>query len=361
MDKFKEKLTELSQKMYELLNRERKAVKRIKKRPVLLWVLTIILACSVGFGTMYYEVYAKKRRESYERIYESLYLTFADGTPEVFEYSQGSLDLASYAADSNGTVSVQPKTLDLMKTGTVEAVYTVSQTDEYRQVIRRTFERTFRVEDNHPPVITLSGSALLSPGDAFDAGSFILSVEDPVDGALPYAEQRPESPGKGWYTVEHNVDPSVEGNYTMTVYACDRNGKTAQAEMQIIVAQQLHEQVMASWQFSDHWYEPQEIRLIGVDVETAPTTGRFSTQEEALSAYGQLPKADLTEGCEAYRGSWYKCERSSTLDDRYYIVRGIDNSGNVHYYRILYSYSEHGSGYVDPETGRWTFTDWFID
>ena len=361
MDNIKEKLTQLSQNMYQLLNREKKAVKRIKKRPVLLWVLTLVLAGTIGSGTIYYEAYAKKRKESYDRIYETLYMTFAEDMPEAFQYSQGVLDLTVYVTDANGTVSVQPKTLDLMKTGTVEAVYTVSQTDEYRQNIKKDYRRSLQVVDTQPPVITLSESALLSPGDAFDADSFVLSVEDPVDGALKYVKERPDSPGSGWYTIDHDVDPSAEGIYNLTVYACDRNGNAAEQSMQVIVAQQLHEQVMASWQFSDHWYEPQEIRLIGVDVETAPSTGRFSTQEEALSAYSQLPKTQLTEGCEVYRDNWLLCEKSITLDERYYIVRGSDSLGNVHYYRILYSYTEHGKGYVDPETGRWSFTDWFLD
>lgn len=361
MNDFKEKWNTWKTAAVNLLNREKQYVKRAKKRPLLLWILTIVSACAIGFGTLYYEAYAKKRQESYRQVYESLYLTFAEGMPTVFEYSPGSIDLSQYASDHNGTLTVQPSSLDLHKIGAIDAVYTISETDQYGQKVTREYEKAFRVEDNQPPLITLSEAPVLSPGEAFEPGAFILSVEDPVDGALQYAESEPQNPGNGWYTVVHNVDTGTIGSYTLTVTACDRSGNRAEASLQVLVADRLHEQVRASWQFSDHWYEADEIGLIGVNIETAPSTERCETMEDALIAYNALPKAILGDGCEAFRGSWYRCSSCQTLDDMYYIVRGMDEQGTVHYYRIVYNYTEHGEGYVNPENGKWTFTDWFID
>ena len=99
MNDFKEKWNTWKTAAVNLLNREKQYVKRAKKRPLLLWILTIVSACAIGFGTLYYEAYAKKRQESYRQVYESLYLTFAEGMPTVFEYSPGSIDLSQYAFD----------------------------------------------------------------------------------------------------------------------------------------------------------------------------------------------------------------------------------------------------------------------
>lgn len=344
-----------------MLNREKKTVRRKKKRPLFLWILTVVTACAAGFGTMYYEVYAKKRRESYQRVYETLSLTFADQTPEVFEYSPGTIDLLSYAAESNGEVSVEPKSVDLTKLQTTEAVYRVSRRDEYDQLVTKEFPRTFRVIDSYPPEIDLVQTITLSPGEPFDPLQYIRSVRDPVDGDLPYAETKPENGKTGWYTVSHNADPSVIGSYAMTVTACDRNGNIAEASADIIVAEHLREQVMASWQFSDHWYDAEDLGMIGIDIENGQSTERFGSEAEARNAYNELPKAILNEKCEAYRGQWYTCSGCSVLSDRYYLVRGVDEQGRVHYYRIVYSYDTHEDGYVDPSTGRWSFTSWFLD
>ena len=129
MNDFKEKWNTWKTAAVNLLNREKQYVKRAKKRPLLLWILTIVSACVIGFGTLYYEAYAKKRQESYRQVYESLYLTFAEGMPTVFEYSPGSIDLSQYASDHNGTLTVQPSSLDLHKIGAIDAVYTISETD----------------------------------------------------------------------------------------------------------------------------------------------------------------------------------------------------------------------------------------
>ena len=361
MDKIKEFILKLEHNVTELLNKERKAVRRVKKKPLFLWILTIAAACVIGFGTMYYELYAKQRKESYQRVYDALTLTFQENTPGVFEYSPGKLQLISYVASSNGTVSVSPETVDLKTLGTTKAVYTVSQTDEYGQNVRKTFERTFQVEDNRPPMIDVPSSVTVKPGDRFEPGAWIESVADPVDGELHYEAEKPQNSGNGWYTVTHNVDTSQEGSYMMTITACDRNGNTAETNVNVLVASQLREQVMASWQLSSHWYEADEMELLGVDIENGSSTDRYVTQQEAIDAFGQLPKAILTDGCEMFREPWYYCESCSVLSDRYYIVRGIDSNDHIHYYRIVYSYTSHGEGYVDPETGRWSFTSWFLD
>ncbi|MBQ9327431.1 MAG: RluA family pseudouridine synthase [Solobacterium sp.] len=87
-------------------------------------------------------------------------------------------------------------------------------------------------KDETAPIIQLSSeSVTLTEGDAFSAGSLLVSVRDETDGDLSYAEGL--TPGS--YTVISDVDSDTPGSYTVTVIAVDTAGNRTEKTVSVIV------------------------------------------------------------------------------------------------------------------------------
>lgn len=118
---------------------------------------------------------------------------------------------------------VQGKTIDTSKTGEYRVVYRLSTADRNGREISREVTAVFTVEDNVGPQITLAWpDMIVFTGEKFDPDMNIISVEDPAEGKVKY-------------TVEHDVDSSVSGSYTVRIKAADKGGHTTEAEYTVTV------------------------------------------------------------------------------------------------------------------------------
>ena len=73
----------------------------------------------------------------------------------------------------------------------------------------------------------------LTEGDAFDILSNLTKVTDPVEGNLSQSEELKDSS----YTVVSDFDPSVPGEYTVTVKARDNHGNESESSYSVYVAE----------------------------------------------------------------------------------------------------------------------------
>ncbi|MBO7674711.1 MAG: hypothetical protein J6S63_06840 [Atopobiaceae bacterium] len=102
------------------------------------------------------------------------------------------------------------------------------------------------VLDTKPPVIKLKEKTVsVSLGEAFEAGDFIASVKDPVDGNLSQIAAEPKASSKkvgaqklydeGWYVVSPKVNTKRAGTQEVTVTACDQHGNKATKTLTVSV------------------------------------------------------------------------------------------------------------------------------
>ena len=140
----------------------------------------------------------------------------------VLEYGTGTADPLKYVVLYSDTKAECDGMVDLSQTGV--------------QKIGCRFERGWRKEDAEliyevndtkaPEITFFEDTVVLYEHSDYNALSNILSVNDPVDGALEYLADK-ETPTPGTYTVHASGDITVPGIYTITVTAADRNGVTA--------------------------------------------------------------------------------------------------------------------------------------
>lgn len=71
-------------------------------------------------------------------------------------------------------------------------------------------------------------------GTAYDPSSNIITIEDDVDGALPYSEKE----GNGVYTITHQIDINKEGTYDVKITAKDKAGNVEYDDFNVIVREQ---------------------------------------------------------------------------------------------------------------------------
>lgn len=138
------------------------------------------------------------------------------------EYSNKTVDpVTLVSTDKEGVVFSTSDTIDLTKLGEQTVTYTVA-----RGLISATETHTFTVKDTKKPKIKIESKEItLKYSTEYDPLSNIVSVKDPVDGALEYVESDPGEAGNGWYYLEGPSDISKAGHYDFTVHACDKHGK----------------------------------------------------------------------------------------------------------------------------------------
>lgn len=236
-------------------------MKKLKKKPAIILTCAVV-ALAIGGGTTAVASYNRTnnlKKEAYQKAERALKVSLKDNAGTIEYAVNGSvnpLDLIK-AQDENGSssskgsdtlkVSCNPKTIDPGRIGTYKVVFTASSKDHYNQKVEKKFTENFTVEDKQAPVVNLTGdSVTLENGKDFDPASVIAAVNDPVDGDLEKVDAEPEKVKKsekdtgpvyekGWYTVSSNVDNSREGDYTVSVHACDRNGNVSDQSVPVHV------------------------------------------------------------------------------------------------------------------------------
>ena len=177
------------------------------------------------------------REEARTEALNSLQISFRtdDEGKEVrqFEYGSGEINLLDLVVSHSGDLMVSgDATLDTGELGKKEIVYTLQTTDSMGGEVEWSVYKSYEVVDTQAPAITLSqDSVSLYVGDSFDAGSYVSSVKDPVDGDLT----KSDTLEKGTYTVSTDY-ADEEGSYTVTVKAMDRHGNISTQTMDVTVS-----------------------------------------------------------------------------------------------------------------------------
>lgn len=143
------------------------------------------------------------------------------------------LDRLSPVQESTGKVSYYG-VVNTLEPGVYDITYRVSARDEYGQRAWKDFPRQFTVKDTRAPEIFFESEEIeLTEGDDFDILSNLTKVTDPVEGNLSQSEELKDSS----YTVVSDFDPSVPGEYTVTVKARDNHGNESESSYSVYVAE----------------------------------------------------------------------------------------------------------------------------
>lgn len=154
-------------------------------------------------------------------------------TSKTLEYSSKSADATKLVTCSVKGAKVEAKKINLAKVGKKTVKYTVTKGASIHTV-----EVTFTIKDTKKPKIKLeSGEITVDWGADYNPYSNIVSVKDPVDGALARVEKEQSEAGDGWYTITGSYDTSESGTYFLTVVAQDRNGNKKSKEFSLVVGE----------------------------------------------------------------------------------------------------------------------------
>lgn len=129
----------------------------------------------------------------------------------------------------DGKILSYTRKVDTSKVGEQELVFEVTKDD----VVKK-FKVKVAVTDTQLPNIAFNNAEVqITEGEDFDVKSNIASVNDVVDGDLPYSETICE--GRAYYTVDTDFNKDVPGEYTVNVKAYDMNGNFSEASYKITV------------------------------------------------------------------------------------------------------------------------------
>ena len=195
------------------------AVKK-KDREKMIWIgfaAAALFLTTLAGGIMFY---MEKRAEAADQLLNELNILFAN--TDFIEYGKDPVDLRSLVIDANGQVDSDPKSIDSSKLDSYVVHFTVSGITDYGEEVTKTYQKTIEVKDTQTPIIELgSETVILSVDQEYDILSNIKSIYDPVDGELV----RSETLDLGTYMITGSADTHKEGTYSITVDACDLNGK----------------------------------------------------------------------------------------------------------------------------------------
>ena len=175
-------------------------------------------------------IHYRNVNKKYEEMRDSLYINFPEDT--VVEYGD-TFDPLADVEHSEGELYTSG-TIDTHKLGISSITYTVTGKEmTYGMTAAKSVERMVRVVDMQSPVIELNGDHVdITAGDDYDPASNVASVNDVVDGDLPYSEELQN----GYYTVTVDGDLAEAGDHVVTVSAQDFNGNKAEKVFTVTVA-----------------------------------------------------------------------------------------------------------------------------
>lgn len=205
--------------------------KKSKKTAIAVAAVAIVAVLAVG-GFIIGRTLSnakQQRQQTMQKTLDSLSITFksADevnsgltGTSYteqtlggMFEYGTARVDTETLVKNHAGEMTVTgTKTIDTSQIGSFDVTFTLSQETGYGDTVTRDIVKTYTVADNTPPVIELrEDKVTVENGKTYDPKSNILSVADPIDGALSF-------------NIDSSIDTGKAGDYTVTVSAKDAQG-----------------------------------------------------------------------------------------------------------------------------------------
>ena len=205
--------------------------KKSKKTAIAVAAVAIVAVLAVG-GFIIGRTLSnakQQRQQTMQKTLDSLSITFksADevnsgltGTSYteqtlggMFEYGTARVDTETLVKNHAGEMTVTgTKTIDTSQIGSYDVTFTLSQETGYGDTVTRDIVKTYTVADNTPPVIELREDRVtVENRKTYDPKSNILSIADPIDGALSF-------------NIDSSIDTGKAGDYTVTVSAKDAQG-----------------------------------------------------------------------------------------------------------------------------------------
>ncbi|MBR3209925.1 MAG: C40 family peptidase [Bacilli bacterium] len=129
----------------------------------------------------------------------------------------------------DGKILSYTRKVDTSKVGEQELVFEVTKDD----VVKKFKVKVAVTDTQAPNIIFNNGEVQITEGDDFDIRSNIASVNDVVDGDIPFSDVICE--GKAYYTVETDLNKDVPGDYTVSVKAYDQNSNYSENSYKITV------------------------------------------------------------------------------------------------------------------------------
>ena len=191
-----------------------------------------LVGCGGFFGYRYYQNQSLAKKAEQEKAIQALEdsLTIHFPSTTTFEYGSD-FDAKDYAKDHTGELTLL-QGIDTKRVGVQKLRYQLTIKDEKGNEATKEIKQEITIKDTKKPEIKFEKETIQVPfGEFFDANENIVSVSDPVDGAL----QEATTLGKGKYVLTNPVDNRKEGTYEVEVEAMDQNENTTKASYQVIV------------------------------------------------------------------------------------------------------------------------------
>lgn len=166
----------------------------------------------------------------YNYTYNSLEIkTSKDKT---IEYGTEKYDLSKFIKESNGEVESITKSINTSVVGTQKVKVVLKKFN-----ISKTVSFDVDVVDTVEPVITLKEENItITQGDDYDIFDNVESVEDDVDGSLPYqSSDSVDESTNYYYTTTTDFDKNTAGEYSVNLKAVDKSGNYATSSFSIKV------------------------------------------------------------------------------------------------------------------------------
>lgn len=280
-------------------------------------IFIIIIICVVLFL-----IFRNKDSE----ILSGLKLEFLSETKEI-EYGS-SFNSKELVKSNTGEIKEYP-VIDTQKVGKQTISFVLE-----RDGVSKEFDYTITIVDTQKPVITFKESALeVQLGTEFHAQDIINSVQDAVDGDIPYTEGTLE---KNTYKIEAEVDTSKEGSSTVHVEAMDKNGNTSVADATVVVSKEANTA-------SSEEVTPTYIKgILLVNKQYGLPRDFGGLDATAFSALNELQAAASIEGYSMQMISGYRSYDYQVDLYNSYVAR--DGQAAADRYSARPGYSEHQSG-----------------
>lgn len=209
----------------------------------LIWgLIGILVVIGLLFGIKFYRSYVRK--QSYDKLYEELAvevnpdfypvfeagdkLTFGNAsTPELLKVPD---QLRSAILSVPKDIDLSVGAMDLNEVGEKTVDLVLSTTDGYGQLVTRTQQIPYLVQDTHEVDVAFLASSIRARTES-DVYANVRDVIDPVFGPYPYSRDLENRT----YRIDFNdLSFDKSGTYTVTVEIND-NGKIQTNDFDVIV------------------------------------------------------------------------------------------------------------------------------
>lgn len=200
-----------------------------------------------------------------------------------FEYGEF-VDSNSLVKESSGEVTCQVA-LDTMRVGKQDLVFVVKENGKTKE-----FHLEVEVKDTKAPQIVVTKEKdNVAYGSTFEPQKYIKSVNDPIDGELPYKRINDvQENDVYYYTYQSDVNTKQPKDYIVHYIAVDKNNNKTEKSITIIVQKEVNQNINSSS------YTPTPNNM--VIVIDPGHQGKGNSSKEAIGPGSSTTKAKVTTG-----------------------------------------------------------------